>query len=77
MLSQIGYRGGIIMTEMECEAVVLESRLADLKHQFEDAAAPLMTRLKQIHEPRDTDKILLIPRQAQRRSPGVRLPRHF
>lgn len=66
------------MTEMQREAVVLESRLADLRHQFEDAAAPIVSRLHELHSaPGATDKVLLIPRQVRGKSPGTRLPRQF
>lgn len=66
------------MSGTQHEAIVLESRLADLRHQFEDAAAPIVSRLRELSvEPLSTDKILLIPRQVRARSPGTRLPRHF
>lgn len=65
------------MTYAEMELRTLESQLASLRHQFDDAATPILNRLAEIRPRRDSDRQLLIPRQARRRSPGTRLPRQF
>lgn len=62
----------------EREVDQLESQLAELRHAFDDAATPILTRLAAMRPPADaSDRQLLIPRQARRHSPGTRLPRHF
>ena len=56
----------------------LESQLAQLRRAFEDATTPILARLAEMRSGPDTsDRQLLIPRQARRHSPGVRLPRSF
>ncbi len=72
---QVGDEG---MTQVDLELRELETQLAGLRHNFDDAAAPILDRLSQLRfSGHSSDKQLLIPRQARRKSPGTRLPKHF
>lgn len=66
------------MTQHDLEVRELELRLADLRHNFDDAAAPILNRLRQIRQSSPpSDKVLLIPKQARPRSRGVELPKQY
>ncbi len=66
------------MTQLDLEMRELEMQLAGLRDNFDHAAAPILDRLSQLRfGGQSSDKVLLIPRQARRKSPGTRLPKQF
>lgn len=66
------------MNQDDLEVRELELRLADLRHTYDDAAAPILNRLRQIRQSSPpADKVLLIPKQARPRVRGMGLPKPF
>ncbi len=66
------------MTQLEWEARQLETRLADLRHNFDDSAGPILNRLEQIRlSTHSSDRNLLIPKQALTKAPENRIPKQF
>ena len=66
------------MTQLEWEARQLETRLADLRHNFDDLAGAILNRLEQIRlSTHSSDRNLLIPKQARPKAPENRIPKQF